>query len=147
VWAQTVTPARPIYPFTLARPKFSPRAVAADNRAPLPSLPPRAPDQGQLRRLVGHLCHPLMRGLDSVSPLGGPIRQLYPPPPQPLLRRARLEIRRWLRHGDRARSTMTAPIQPYKPPSQLFRPHFFFPALASSSPCSHPLSCRITPPP
>jgi hypothetical protein len=80
VWAQTVTPARPIYPFTLARPKFSPRAVAADNRAPLPSLPPRAPDQGQLRRLVGHLCHPLMRGLDSVSPLGGPIRQLYPPP-------------------------------------------------------------------
>jgi hypothetical protein len=46
------------------------RTLTADNRAPLPSLPPRAPNLGQLRRLVGHLCHPLMRELDSMSPLG-----------------------------------------------------------------------------
>ena len=70
MWAQTITPARPIYPFTLARPKFSPRALTADDRAPLPSLPPRVLDREQLRRLVGHLCHPLMRELDLMSPLG-----------------------------------------------------------------------------
>jgi hypothetical protein len=32
-----------------------------------------------------------------------------------------------------AHATVTAPIRPYKPPSRLFRPHFFFPVLASSS--------------
>jgi hypothetical protein len=97
--------------YTRATQVLTASALTTDNRAPLPSLPPRTPDRGQLRRLVGHLCHPLMRKLDSVSPLGGPIRQLYPsPPPQLLLRCARLEIRRWLWHGDRARPTVTAPI-------------------------------------
>jgi hypothetical protein len=126
------------------RPKFSPHALTADDRAPLPSLPPRVPDREQLRRLVGHFCDPLMRELDSVSPLGGTHPSTLFFPSQPPLRRARREIRRWLRHDDHARSTVIATTQLYKPPSQLFLPHFF-PALASSSLCSRPPGGRITP--
>ena len=67
--------------YTRAAQVLTASALTTDNRAPLPSLPPRTPDRGKLRRLVGHLCHPLMWKLDSVSPLGGthPSALSFPP--------------------------------------------------------------------